>query len=71
EFVPILTYRHHYESTVGFFERIQDYFRFKLNFITFCSMDKDTRKDVHVSTKLEKLEEAYELGAKLGSTISN
>lgn len=70
EFVPILTYRHHYQSTLGFFERVQDYFRFKLNFLTFCSMDQDTRKDFHVSTKPEKLEEAYELGVRLGSAIS-
>jgi len=70
EFVPILTYRHHYESTVGFFERVQDYFRFKLNFLTFCSMDKDTREDFHVSTRPEMLDEAYQLGIKLGSTIA-
>jgi multimeric flavodoxin WrbA len=69
EFVPILTYRHHYESTVGFFERVQDYFRFKLNFITFCSMDKDTGKDFHVSTRPEKLEDAYQLGKKIGTNL--
>ena len=69
EFVPILTYRYHYQSTVGFFERVQDYFRFKLNFLTFCSMEKDSRKDFHVSTKPEKLEEAFNLGVKLGATI--
>jgi len=68
EFVPILTYRHHYQSTVGFFERVQDYFRFRLNFLTFCSMNQDTGEDFHVSTKPEKLEEAYDLGVKLGAT---
>lgn len=67
EFVPILTYRHHYQSTAGFFERVQDYFRFKLNFLTFCSMDKNTGEDFHVSTRPEKLEEAYRLGIKLGT----
>jgi multimeric flavodoxin WrbA len=70
EFVPILTYRHHYQSTVGFFERVQDYFRFKLNFLTFCSMDQTTREDFHVSSRPEKLEEAYQLGVKLGAAIA-
>ena len=71
EFIPILTYRHHYQSTVGFFERVQDYFRFKLNFLTFCSMDQDTREDFHVSTKPEMLEEAYQLGRKIGTNLAS
>ncbi|MGY5871597.1 MAG: flavodoxin family protein [Candidatus Thorarchaeota archaeon] len=71
EFIAVLTYRHHYESTVGFFERVQDYFRFKLNFLTFCSMDKETREDFHVSTKPEMLEEAYQLGIKIGTNLAS
>jgi multimeric flavodoxin WrbA len=71
EFVPILTYRHHYQSTVGFFERIQDYFRFKLNFLTFCSMEKETYKDFHVSTQPEKLEEVYQMGITIGSKLAS
>ena len=66
EFVPILTYRHHYQSTVGFFERVQDYFRFKLNVLTFCTMNTETHEDFHVSSKPEMLEEVYQLGIKLG-----
>ena len=31
EFVAILTYRHHYQSTIGFFERVQSYFKFKFS----------------------------------------
>ena len=71
EFVPILTYRHHYQSTVGFFERVQDYFKFKLNFLTFCSMDQDTGEDFHVSTKPEMLEEASQLGIKIGLNLNS
>jgi len=68
EFVPILTYRHHYQSTIGFFERVQDYFKFKLNVLTFCSMDQETREDFHVSARPKILEEAYQLGMKLGKS---
>jgi multimeric flavodoxin WrbA len=67
QFVPILTYRHHYQSTVGFFERVQDYFRFKLTVLHFCTMDKETQADFLVSAKPEMLEEAFQLGIKLGA----
>jgi multimeric flavodoxin WrbA len=66
EFVAILTYRHHYQSTVGFFERVQGYFRFRLNVITFCSLNEEGHEDTHVSSCKEKLEESYQLGRKLG-----
>ncbi|MBE0526566.1 flavodoxin family protein [Candidatus Thorarchaeota archaeon] len=66
-FVPILTYRHHYQSTVSFFERVQDYFRFKLTVLHFCTMDKETHADFLVSSKPEMLEESYQLGIKLGA----
>ncbi len=71
EFVAILTYRHHYQSTVGFFERVQDYFRFKLSVLTFCTMNPETREDFHVSSKPEMQEEAYQLGIKLGTAKQN
>ena len=67
EFVAILTYRYHYQSTVAFFKRVQDYFRFKLNVVSFCSLNEDSHKDLHVSGSEAKLEEAYQLGKKLGS----
>ena len=66
EFVAILTYRHHYLSTVNFFVRVQDYFRFRFNVIEFCSMDKDSHEDIHVDARPQKLEEAFQLGKKLG-----
>ncbi len=65
-FVAILTYHHHYESVVAFFERIREYFRFRLHTITYCSLGKDGQNDVHVSNCREKLEEAYVLGKSLG-----
>ena len=69
QFVAILTYRHHYQSTIGFFERVQDYFRFKFNSILYCSKNEDGPEDFHVSTNPEKLDEAYQLGVKLGNSI--
>ena len=54
-FVVILTYRHHYQSTVAFFERIMEYFRFKLNVLTYCSLDEETQRDLHVANCREKL----------------
>ena len=65
-FVAILTYHYHYESVVAFFKRIKEYFGFELYIITYCSLDKDSQKDVHVSSCKEKLEEAYKLGKNLG-----
>jgi multimeric flavodoxin WrbA len=69
EFVAILTYRHHYQSTIGFFERVQDYFRFKFSSILYCSKNESGPKDFHVSSDSEKLEEAYNLGLHLGVKI--
>ncbi|MGY5865085.1 MAG: flavodoxin family protein [Candidatus Thorarchaeota archaeon] len=69
EFVAILTYRHHYQSTIGFFERVQDYFRFKFNSILYCSKNDSGPEDFHVSSDKEKLEEAYNLGMSLGIKV--
>ena len=70
EFVPILTYRHHYQSTVGFFERVQDYFRFKLNVLHVCTKDEHTHEDFLVSSKPELLKKAFQLGRKIGNQFS-
>jgi multimeric flavodoxin WrbA len=67
EFVAILTYRYHYQSVVNFFVRVQDYFRFGLNVIHFCSLDKENQEDQHVSSNNKKLEETYQLGRTLGA----
>ncbi len=69
EFVAILTYRHHYQSTIEFFERVQDYFRFKFSSILYCSKNETGPGDFHVSTDKEKLEEAFILGERLGIKI--
>jgi multimeric flavodoxin WrbA len=69
EFVAILTYRHHYQSTIRFFERVQDYFRFKFNSILYCSKNETGPEDIHVSSNNEKLEEAFILGERLGIKI--
>jgi multimeric flavodoxin WrbA len=64
--VIIITYRHHFESTVGFFERIAPFFRLKLNFLICCTYDKQKDIDIPVSSLKEKLKEAYQLGLLLG-----
>ena len=64
--VVIITYRHHFESTVGFFERIAPYFRLKLNFLICCTYIKEKNLDIPVSSLKDKLEEAYQLGVLLG-----
>ncbi|MHA3964116.1 MAG: flavodoxin family protein [Candidatus Thorarchaeota archaeon SMTZ1-45] len=69
EFVAILTYRYHYQSTIGFFERIQDYFRFKFNSILYCSKNEDGPEDFHVSTCQDKLDETSSLGRAIGIKI--
>ena len=71
EFVAILTYRHHYQSTIGFFERVQDYFRFKFSSLLYCSKNEDGPEDFHVSTCQEKLDEATSLGRAIGVKIIN
>jgi multimeric flavodoxin WrbA len=67
EFVAILTYRNHYQSTIGFFERVQDYFRFNFSPILYCSKNEAGSEDLHVSSNIQKLEEAFVLGKKLGA----
>ncbi len=69
EFVAILTYRHHYQSTIGFFERVQDYFKFKFSSLLYCSKNEEGPEDFHVSSNKEKLEEAFILGERLGIKV--
>ncbi len=67
EFVVILTYHYHYESTAAFFKRIIDYFGGTLHTIIYHSLDKNNDEDIHVSKYPEKLDEVYELGKLLGN----
>ncbi|MFW9787828.1 MAG: flavodoxin family protein [Candidatus Thorarchaeota archaeon] len=69
EFVAIITYRHHYQSTIGFFERVQDYFRFKFSSLLYCSKNEEGPEDFHVSTSQDKLDEASSLGRAIGVKI--
>ncbi|MFX1281835.1 MAG: flavodoxin family protein [Promethearchaeota archaeon] len=61
-FVVIITYRHHCESTVAFFERIAPFFNIKLFIITCCTYNKDKQKDIPITMCQVHLEEAYQLG---------
>ena len=67
-FVVLITYRHHCESSVAFFERICTFFDVRLHVITCRTLDIDTGKDIPISRCKAKIEEAFELGKSLGST---
>ena len=61
-FVVLITYRHHCESTVAFFERIAPFFNIKLFIITCCTYNQDEQKDIPITMCQDQLEEAYQLG---------
>ncbi len=66
-FVVIVTYRHHYESTIAFFRRaFAEYFGVKLHSIVYRSVDEKTGTDRHVSECQDRLNEAQALGMNLG-----
>ena len=67
-FIVLITYRHHCESTVAFFERICAFFDVRLHVITCRTFDIETGKDILISRCKAKIEEAFELGKRLGST---
>ncbi|MFX1497970.1 MAG: flavodoxin family protein [Promethearchaeota archaeon] len=64
-FVVIITYRHHFESTAAFFERIAPFFDIRLDFIICQTYDPSSQKDIPIEKLKDKLEEAYNLGIKL------
>ncbi len=65
-FAVLITYRYHYQSTVGMFERIAPHFKISLHTVTCCTYDHETRRDLPISACEEELEQAYQLGRKLG-----
>jgi multimeric flavodoxin WrbA len=65
-FVSIVTYWYHYQSTVAFFERICPSFGVDYESLIYCSRVEGVTGDVHVSERLDKLEEAYNLGKSVG-----
>jgi len=71
-FVVILTYRHHYESTLAFFRRVfVDYFGVNLHTITFRSVDATSGQDIHVRTRPDVLESALNLGRSLAAELGS
>ena len=64
-FVVIITYRHHCDSTVAFFERIAPFFNIKLFILTCCTYIKDEQKDIPITMCQDQLEEAYQLGIEI------
>ncbi|MEJ2249738.1 MAG: flavodoxin family protein [Candidatus Lokiarchaeota archaeon] len=70
-FVVIITYRHHCESTVAFFERIAPFFNIKLFIITCCTYNKDNQKDIPITMCQDQLEDAFQLGIKISTMEKN
>ncbi len=66
-FVVIITYRHHCESTVAFFERIAPFFNIKLYIITCCTYNTDEQEDIPIIKCQDQLEEAYQLGIEISN----
>ncbi|MBN2335488.1 flavodoxin family protein [Candidatus Bathyarchaeota archaeon] len=64
-FALIVTYRHHYQSTVGMFERICPFFKVELHTLVCQTYDPETGKDLDINSLTEKLDEAYQLGRQL------
>jgi multimeric flavodoxin WrbA len=67
-FVVIITYHHHYQSTVAFFERVTPFFGVRLHTLVYRSLSKDGHSDVHASNCPEKLDEAFTLGKRLAGS---
>ncbi len=65
-FAVLLTYRHHFQSAAGMFERIAPHFKIDLHILDCCTYDPETRRDIPIEELPEKLEEAYELGLRIG-----
>ncbi len=65
-FAVLMTYRHHYQSAASMFERIAPHFKIDLHILDCCTYDPETRRDIPIDELPDKLEEAYNLGVKLG-----
>lgn len=63
-FVVLITYRHHYQSTEAFFQRICPFFGVDLHVLTCRTMD-DRGRDIPIASAPDSLREAYSLGLEL------
>jgi len=70
-FVALITYHHHFESALAFFERICPHFNIDLHAVTCCTLDKNTGRDMPAVHFPEKLAGAAELGKSLGQQAKN
>lgn len=65
-FVVLITYRHHCQSTVAFFERVCPYFGVDLHVITCRTIDEQGH-DIPITSLPDKLQEASALGKVLAN----
>lgn len=64
QFVVLITYRYHCESTVAFFKRVCPFFAVDLHVVVCRTLDEQER-DIPMTSLPDKLQEAFELGRKL------
>jgi multimeric flavodoxin WrbA len=65
-FVVLITYRHHAQSTVAFFERVCPFFGVALHVVT-CRTTDENENDIPISRCPDSLREAFDLGTSLAT----
>jgi multimeric flavodoxin WrbA len=65
-FVVLITYRYHFQSAAGMFERIAPYFKINLHIIPCRTYDGN--RDVSIYSCVKELEQAYNLGKRLAES---
>jgi multimeric flavodoxin WrbA len=65
-FVVIITYRHHYQSALGMFQRIAPHFNIQLHSIICQTYDPEKRVDLPIDNCVKELNACKKLGIELG-----
>jgi multimeric flavodoxin WrbA len=68
-FAVIITYRHHYQSALGMFQRIAPHFNIKLHSVVCQTYDPEKRVDLPIADCKKELEACNQLGRELGKHI--
>lgn len=66
KFMVIMTYRHHYQSTQSFFERIAPFFHIDLFSLAVQTYNSETGDDIPIKDLPTQLEKAYQMGLRFG-----
>ena len=66
DFVLFVTYRHYYGSMVEWLERITRGFKSRCHVLTCRTYDPKTERDIPIAESPDRLDEAFQLGTRLG-----